>query len=149
MNIYLISLTVISPSFNTSRCIPFCLGREKFRTAQRPYCIISMNSSFSTSSNGWSHAMIQRVRSSSNLFWSHGSYKYELKYIYIQRKKNTAAASHCQLKAAFIPTNQVFLNTQLELMNQTASSLARKVFCQGVGCTRVTFTILQDKIELI
>lgn len=68
----LVSSIISSPNFITLHWIPSRFGSENLVGSQ-PYSIITINSGFSTSSNGWSQAATHSMRSLSNLSWSQGS----------------------------------------------------------------------------
>ena len=72
-NIALVASIVSAPSFITRRRTPFLVGRENL-DGSWPYSIIAMYSGFSTSSNGWSQAIIHSRTKRSNVSWSQGSY---------------------------------------------------------------------------
>ena len=80
--------------FMARRFIPSRLGMFN---GPLPWCvwfIIATNSSFSTSSNGWSQAMIHSVSRLSNFSWSHGPYETGIWGMKISECMQTLTAAH-------------------------------------------------------
>ena len=73
-NIPQVPSTVTSPIFITQHRTPSWLGSLTEEAGWWAYVINFTNSGFSTSSNGWSHAMIHSVNKCSNFSWSHGPF---------------------------------------------------------------------------
>ena len=72
MNMLWIPSIVSSPIFIARLLMPLRFGIFSVPPAWCVRFIIRINSGFSTSSNGWSHAITHSVRSCSNFSWSQG-----------------------------------------------------------------------------